>query len=241
MLDGHSARRINRLLTGLPDARAYLEIGLATGATFENVNAPIRWGVDPRPQFDVHHLPPGVHVHVGTSDKFFELLPSQRTQFDVVFLDGLHTFRQTYRDLINAFRVCPNGIILMDDVVPIDEASAIPDRSAAVDAHRRLGLSRSPNLWHGDVFRVLLILRAHHPELEFCTIEGPDNPQALIWKRQAVAAVQGRREEELRPLDAIEYGDVFSEGIPSYLRPAPEDIALERALTQSLATRKEYH
>jgi len=234
MPGGDSARRINRLLAGMPDARAYLEIGLATGTTLESVEAPLRWGVDPRPQFDVRRLPPGVHVHVGTSDEFFEQLPFQETQFDLVFLDGLHTFRQTYRDLINSFRLFPKAIILMDDVVPVDEASAIPDYDAAIKAHRRLGLSRSPHIWQGDVFRVLLTLRSYHPELKYCTIEGPHNPQALIWNSQDSTRVEGKGDSELRSIEAIKYGNVFDQGIPEYFLPTTEDAALESALRPCL-------
>ena len=210
---------------------------MASGHTFENVTASVRWGVDPRPQFDVRHLPSAVQVHVGTSDEYFDRRPFHGDHFDVVFLDGLHTFRQTYRDLVNAFRLCPNGIIMMDDVVPIDEVSAIPDYGAAVEAHRRLGLWRPLGIWHGDVLRVVLSLSSYHPELAFCTIEGPDNPQALVWKKQASAVVNGTSESKLRSVDAIEYGDVFSRGIPSCFRTTTENVAIKLALSGCLAGR----
>jgi hypothetical protein len=234
---GDSARRINWLLAGLPDASSYLEVGLSFGYTFENVKAPVRWGVDPNPRFDVHRLPPGVHVLVGTSDEFFDRPASRGSHFDVVFLDGLHTFRQTYRDLINAFRLCPDGIIVMDDIVPVDETSAIPDYDAALETSLCLGLTRPPGLWHGDVFRVILSIHSYHPELAFCTIEGPGNPQALIWKKQVSAEVQSASESDLVSVVGIEYGDVFGQGIPSYFLPTAEDVALRNALSGCLAAR----
>lgn len=86
----------------------------------------------------------------------------------------------------------------MDDVVPIEEVSAIPDYGVAVEACRRLGLARDPRIWHGDVFRVLLCLRSYHPELEFCTIEGPENAQAVVWKTESAALT-------VRPADGLPF------------------------------------
>ncbi|HET7247078.1 MAG TPA: class I SAM-dependent methyltransferase [Streptosporangiaceae bacterium] len=36
-----------------------------------------------------------------TSDEFFAGLPTGKT-YDLIFIDGLHTFEQAYRDLCNA-------------------------------------------------------------------------------------------------------------------------------------------
>jgi len=45
---------------------------------------------------------------VTTSDEFFSTLrPSKR--YDVAFIDGLHTFEQTYRDVINTFAHLRSG------------------------------------------------------------------------------------------------------------------------------------
>jgi hypothetical protein len=174
---------------------------------------------------------------VCTSDEFFGRFSIDDIHFDVVFVDGLHTFRQAYRDVINAFRLCPNGIVLMDDVVPIDEASAIPDFDAAVEAATRLEVSRPVTMWHGDVFRVVLSLDYFHPELEFSTIEAPGNPQTLIWKKQASATLEEISDSELKVVEGIEYVDVFSQGIPNHFRPTAEDDALMRALSGCLAGR----
>ena len=87
----HAPRRINALLGGIPGAHRYLEIGVNQGKTLEAVRARHRVGVDPNPRFDIEDLPRGISFHTGTSDAYFAGLdPSAR--FDVVFLDGLHTF-----------------------------------------------------------------------------------------------------------------------------------------------------
>lgn len=218
---GHSARRINALLQAMPSANRYLEIGLEEGYTFENVSAPIRWGVDPRPRFDLSHLPAGAHVAVSTSDEFFESLTAEDS-FDVIFLDGLHTFRQTYRDLVNACQVCPQGVILIDDVVPADEISAMPDQEKSLRERSRRGLEGSPFLWHGDIFRVVLCVRQHHPELSFCTLVGAGNPQTLVWHSKSDATVTSVSEFALRELDACSYDEIFRNGIPETFNPREE-------------------
>ncbi len=218
-----SARRINRLFDGLPGAVRYLEIGLEFGYTFKNVQAPVRWGVDPNPRFDIKRLPTGTHVAVMTSDEFFEDI-DPCASFDVVFIDGLHTFRQTYRDLMNALRVCPRGVILIDDVVPSDEVSAIPDREKSFRERSLRGLTGYP--WHGDVFRVLLCVKAHHPELSFRTIVGMDNPQALVW-RNVPGVISSVPEAELDPIETVSFTDVFGLGIPDSFNPRAESEAIE--------------
>jgi hypothetical protein len=221
---GHSARRINRLLEAIPGAERYLEIGLEAGYTFESVYAQVRWGVDPRPRFDVKHLPVGVHVAVTTSDEFFGHLEPEES-FDVVFLDGLHTFRQTYRDLVNACRVCPEGAIIIDDVVPFDEVSAMPNQEESLQMRSRRGLGSSPYLWHGDVFRVILCIREYHPELSFRTLVGADNPQTLVWSTAPGSETTEVSETILKELECISYSDVFGDGIPETFNPRDERVA----------------
>jgi len=221
--EGTSARRINKLFAALPNAERYLEIGIEKGTTFENIQAADRWGVDPRPRFDLGHLPDRVHVAVATSDAFFDLNPSK--SFDVVFLDGLHTFEQTYRDLLNAFKVCPNGPVLVDDVVPDSETSAIPNQKQSLQERARLGLKGMG--WHGDVFRVILCVGKHHPELSFRTIVGSGNSQTLIWRTDPTVAVTSASEADLNAIMALSFTDVFARGIPKGFFPEAESEAID--------------
>jgi Methyltransferase domain len=226
---GHSATRINALLDAGPGPGRYLEIGLARGATFEYVRAGARQGVDPAPRFDANHPPKGASVYVGTSDEFFALCPDEDT-YDVVYLDGLHTFRQTYRDLINALRLCQRGVVLIDDVIPCDAASALPDRSAATELHGRLGLTRKPTRWHGDVYKVVLCVAKHHPELTYRTIVGSDKDQALVWREVRGVHVQPVGEDVLDAIESIDFITVFGDGLPDSFRPVAEPLALAEAI-----------
>ena len=129
---------------------------MASGLTFDSICAAQRTAVEPSPLFDTRHLPPGVVLFQGTSDDFFASLPPEAT-FDVVYVDGHHVYEQAYRDVINAFRhLSRHGVVVVDDVVPADEVSAMRDWSSSVSlrgawtdtwavARRRLPSARCPS------------------------------------------------------------------------------------------------
>lgn len=223
----HSSRRINRLLGQRARHARYLEVGVEHGKTFENVHAATRIGVDPVPQFETGNLPLGCKLFVGSSDDFFQIARA-KFQFDAVFIDGLHEFQQVYRDLMNALdRLRAGGVVLVDDVVPSDCVSAMPDLSQSLSERRARGMSGSP--WHGDVYKLVATVRDLHPELEYRTIIGSGNEQLLIWQTS-----HGKRSLSVMQ-DITEYGrlsfdDVFAKGIPSYFRPVSEDEAILAAL-----------
>jgi len=222
-----SPRRLNILIREL-HLRSYLEIGVFEGETFANVNARRRYGVDPRPLFDAVYLPRGATFAVTTSDEFFAMI--RRTKrFDIAFIDGLHTVDQTYRDLINTFSHLRPGVIVIDDTVPSDEFSAIPDQEASYLARDAAGLEGRP--WHGDVWRVVMLLDRHHPELEWRTIIDEGNPQTLVWRRRRNAIVAAAPIEEIALVMQATYVQEFAHGVPDYFHPASEAVALAECIS----------
>lgn len=229
-----SGRRINRLQSGMARCTAYLEIGVQFGYTFRDVHAPFKWGVDPAQHFYLGDLPAGVRFSLMTSDAFFEALPDN-VAFDLAFLDGLHEWTQTYRDLLNTLNhASPGAIVVIDDVLPDDEYSAIPDIDEAYRRKREAG-SANPR-WQGDVYKVLLAIADHHPELEVVltgTSEPGDNPQAFVWRRSGaprrydLSVVDERRGR----YDSLAFTDVFDDAArQERLRTVPEDRAVAKAL-----------
>jgi hypothetical protein len=215
-------------LRGLPGAGRYLEIGVNLGRTIENVNVVgQRWGVDPNPQFDLSRLPKGLEIFALTSDEFFaQLGPDER--FDVVFIDGLHTFEQTYTDLLNTLAHQDEGAVLIDDTVPCDDVSAMPDMAASFAKRQEMGLDGLP--WHGDVWKVVACVARHHEDLEFRTIMGSGNPQTLLWRRHPGAEMVRAGDEAAREAAALVYAEVFADGVPSWFRPMGEQEALRDCL-----------
>ena len=183
-------------LAGLRNARRYLEIGVRAGDTFFNVGLPFKVGVDPDFTFDpAGHVKPGVHFFPQPSNDFFaglrggepdigELLPVRggeaKPAFDIIFIDGLHTFEQSYRDFVNSRAFAHEGTFwILDDTVPYDEFSAIPDMGRSLRLRRAAGLFGRP--WHGDVYKTVFAIHDLHPEFSYCTLmEG--NAQTVVWK-----------------------------------------------------------
>lgn len=177
-----SAWRLNTIASAMAGCHSYLEIGLCFGDTFEDVNVPVRVGVDPAVLFRKDRLPSGATVFEVESDTYFtQLVGDQR--FNLVFLDGLHEWEQTYRDLLHALdHLEDHAVLLMDDVVPDCSASASPNQQHALIRRRASG--DDSGAWHGDVYKVIAVIRQFHPELHV-RITGDhsreDNPQAVIW------------------------------------------------------------
>jgi Methyltransferase domain len=215
-------RRVNILVSEL-HLRSYLEIGVFEGETFANVNARHRYGVDPEPLFEPVLLPRGAKFAVMTSDDFFSMIRPWK-RFDVAFVDGLHTLEQTYRDVINTFAHLRRGVVLIDDTVPSDEYSAIPDQDESYRAREAAGLEGRP--WHGDVWRVVMLFERHHPELEWRTIIDNGNPQTLVWRRRRGAKVTAASADDIALAKQPAYVEVFANGVPQYFRATSESLAL---------------
>jgi hypothetical protein len=175
---------------GALGSSSYLEVGVNRGTTFLAVSAPYRVGVDPRFLLDPSALQDrAIEFVTATSDGFFASLPPERS-FDIVFLDGLHTFEQTYRDLCNSLlHAHARSVILLDDTLPSDPWSAIPDQARSLRLRQEAGLAGRN--WHGDVYKVVAAIHSYHLGLDYRTIVGSGNPQTLVWR--------GRRQEGRPP------------------------------------------
>lgn len=123
-------RAINKFKT-IP---MYLEIGCDQNEVFNSI--PLipsnKIGVDPR----------SGGTHRMTSDDFFG---QNNKNFDVIFIDGLHTYEQTQKDIINSLKFLnTNGMIFIHDLLPGDE----------IDAARKRYLPG----WSGDTWKVAVEL-----------------------------------------------------------------------------------
>jgi hypothetical protein len=178
-----SAARINRL-AGLVRAERYLEVGVSGGDTFLAVEVATRHAVDPRFRFDTApHASERVRFFPITSDAYFTREVPADLRFDIVFLDGLHTFEQTFRDFCASMAHAHRDTVwIIDDVFPSDVFSALPSQKDALGFRRQHGLGS--RVWHGDVYKTVFAIHDFFPTVSFRTFEpGPDNPQTVILNR----------------------------------------------------------
>jgi SAM-dependent methyltransferase len=199
---------IQRLLD-LYEAPDYLEIGVCEGTTFHAVRAARRVAVDPDFRFDIQAAAAdpanaGAAYHPITSDAWFTG-PGRGECFDLIFLDGLHLFDQTLRDLIHAIqRLKPGGAIVIDDVLPASYGASLRDLEESAKFRRMSPGPQEPKAWMGDVFKLVFWIRDYLLDWSYATVS--DNHGQLVLWREARAA-------DVAPLDiaaiaALEYKDV---------------------------------
>lgn len=176
-----SVRRLNLLAERLP-VTSYLEIGVREGSTFLHISAEQKTGVDPKFQFD--HLSAATSNIIFaemTSDAFFSGLPIE-TKYDLIFIDGLHTFEQVVRDFLNSLAHSHDKTVwLIDDTKPCDVYSALDTISHAMKYRRQEAHSQDRS-WHGDVYKIVFLLNDFFLNMNYRTLIGSGNPQTLVWK-----------------------------------------------------------
>lgn len=183
-----SAQRIN-MLGQLRQCKTYLEIGVCKGETFTEVNIKNKVGVDPDFRFDVNCYADNQEINLFkmTSDTFFSYLAkneypcSIKVPFDIIYIDGLHTFKQSINDFMNTITYSHmNTIWLFDDTVPMDPYTALPDQGKAGLYRKMAGLKVGP--WHGDVFKSIFAIHDFFPYFSYATVIDNGNPQTIVWR-----------------------------------------------------------
>lgn len=169
-----------------PEAR-YLEVGVWRGATFDKVPAPRKVAVDPVFQLKPPHgdrtqeTHPGTDFHEVTSDVYFSSIVGRDEKFDVIFLDGLHVYEQTLRDLMNALdHLSPDGVVVVDDTHPPTHVAALPNRDDHFAVRDYTGAT--DKRWMGDIYKLVWFVQTFCPHLSYRTI-ADNHGQTVFWRR----------------------------------------------------------
>ncbi len=130
-------------------------------------------------------------------------------KFDVIFIDGSHTFHEAYLDIINALNsLTPNGFVLVDDTVPEDEFSALPDHSLCNSQRKLKGIKRET--WSGDVFRAIVAISKFHTNIGIQTIIGPQHPQTIMWRIAPSGNETPISQGQISEVRLITFNELFS-------------------------------
>ena len=169
----------------------YLEVGIYKGQHLLSVDCPYKIGIDPLP-FVNDNFP--CKIYKGCSDDVFKNSDfRQEDFFDLIFIDGLHEFRQVARDIRNSLKVLSEGgMIICHDVFPFDSLSEYP------------GIAHKTNLhpgqnWCGDAWKAIFYVRCCLPDLDFCVVK--NFPGYLyLWVRNGLK----RRDAEHMTIEQID-------------------------------------
>jgi len=140
----------------LKNYKSYLEIGCDQNELFSKIEVENKIGVDPH----------NGGTHRMKSDEFFK---NNRMKFDIIFIDGLHIYKQVKKDIINSLNnLNDKGVILLHDCFPqtyLDQA-----------------IPRGQRKWNGDVWKAIVEFRTKD---QLRTYVGAfDNGIGLIFKKK---------------------------------------------------------
>jgi hypothetical protein len=176
------SQTINRLMAKT-DGVSYLEIGIRDGATIMRVNANNKIGVDPNPSVGAIELSKtqAFELYKMTSDEFFAT-SSPLTKIDMAYIDGMHTGVAALRDLLNVVHfLSPNGIILVDDVIPSNAYSSLSVQSHARRLKNRDQIEGAQ--WQGSVFQIVSFVDCFLQQFDYRVILDLPNPQMVVINR----------------------------------------------------------
>jgi len=201
--------------------RTYLEIGVARGDSIRLAGPDTRAiGVDPEPGV-AFPLGPNVSIVAETSDAFFAGR-DVRAQLgglpvDLAFIDGMHQFEFALRDFMNIEALCaPSATILIHDVYPLDERTAARERVT--------------QFWSGDIWRLVLLLRKHRPDLVVRTVAAAPTGLAVVRNLDPRSTyIHDRLDALVAEYLAVDFSTLTS-GKAEQLALVPNDWAQIRAL-----------
>jgi hypothetical protein len=189
---------------GQLSAHTYLEIGVDEGQAFCTVQAPVKIGVDPvtpRPPVAIEMRKAGVSYFQQPSDAFFAEQAARvlAPGVDVAFIDGLHTYGQTFRDIQNTLRYLnPGGIILVHDCLP--ESAAEARVAPTYEEAWRLNGPGWNGLWTGDGWKSIVAVRAGHAAGDACVLHC-DHGVGLVCRQSS----QPQLSLSLADIEALDY------------------------------------
>jgi hypothetical protein len=136
--------------------KSYLEVGCDNNENFSQISIDNKVGVDPLK---------GGTMRM-TSDKFFE---NNKSTFDLIFLDGLHTYEQTIKDIDNSLKfINEKGVIIIHDCLPKKIWNQI--------------VPRAYGHWNGDVWKAIVHSRTYdYADTYTCKA---DHGLGVIFKRK---------------------------------------------------------
>ena len=137
---------------------SYLEIGCDDDQLFSKITINNKVGVDPVSGGN----------YKAKSDDFFA---KNKKTFDLIFIDGLHEYKQVRKDILNSLEFLnKNGFILVHDCLPRSlSAQAVP---------------RYRNVWNGDVWKAIVEFRTY-PNLEIFTCLADEGISIIQKKRNS--------------------------------------------------------
>jgi hypothetical protein len=165
-------------------ALRYLEIGVNNGDNFFPIEVAQKVAVDPSFAFSPERkiewdaknpYNAGAEYITATSDDFFAQAAAT-PPFDVVFIDGLHTYEQSLQDVLNSLdKLNDQGVIVMHDCKPPHLGAACPAKSLKeaedMQNNEETRIPEWTGEWCGDVWKTICYLRSYRKDLKVFVLD----------------------------------------------------------------------
>ena len=186
---------------------SYLEIGVRNGENYFAIDAHRKFGVDPNYFFAKRALMRSwlrrnnwtQKMFRCTSDYFFLKQANRicsKQKFDLIFVDGMHTYEQSLMDAINGLRFLkPDGIIVFHDCNPWSKESAEPT------------IPLGKVSWNGDVWKTICHFRRHSDFFECFTYEA-DEGLGVLKIREGVSDLTAPKIAPLSTIKNLSFDDL---------------------------------
>ncbi len=199
----------------------YLEIGVQQGLNFLPIKASKKVAVDPYFHIPLRRKVKWLYKNPkNLSNQYYEeesdIFFSKRAEylkrikkFDVVFIDGLHTFRASLNDALNSLRhLNANGIIVMHDCYPPTEAAALPTENVPTQGDL-VGVEGFDGTWCGDVWKTIVYLKKTMDLTLEIQVLNTDLGLGILLPKGEIPEDQLQIDEEIfREVDALNYRDM---------------------------------
>lgn len=170
--------RVDMINSALKETKgsSYLEIGIRNGSTFKKIKSSFKTGVDPviknsRLKFKTY-FNLRARLYEETSDTFFAEHAEKRFRgrgIDVAFVDGMHSYGQTLKDVENILcYLNEGGLIFMHDCNPACELSAVAGTGPEAVIEKSGG---KVHTWNGDVWKTIVHLRSMDANLSVFVLD----------------------------------------------------------------------
>jgi len=187
--------------------KIYLKIGVEYGYVFLRVRADRKFAVDPIIKISFLKkilFPHGLlrrKYFKTESDTFFKIHANKvftKNKPNVVFIDGLHTYEQSLKDVENALMWLDNdGVIIMHDCNPTTASMAATSQKEAINIP---GWNGS---WCGDAWKTILHLRSLRTDLNVFVLDA-DYGLGIITKNKPDGILQYSKQD----IENMEYEDL---------------------------------
>lgn len=171
---------INKLIETY-NFKSYLEIGYQQGICFDSVNITSKTAVDPSPLRQGESS-----LLLMNSDDFFN---QNQNKFDIIFIDGLHTYEQVKKDFDNSIKSLNNGgVIVLHDMNPSTEERAKSFNEGGV--------------WNGDCFKLAIDFYNGEYGFEYHTID-MDQGCMVVYPSRKVEITKNNIQRDYKSFDSI--------------------------------------